>query len=188
MKSASDTLGLRRLTVVCALILASIGGSAIETYSAWDYGDGRHRTRVITANTTIEELYNSVRLTTDPAQYDPTDPRAVPNFRNLTIANNGNNNTVLTATGGTIVLKVQGVLTVTAGAAISVAGLGHGDGGTTYDNFGVLPSGGGPGGGGGGARGSRRCIAGSSSAAVPTSAPPPERSDRSGPHGGRAMC
>src|SRR5258708_172584 len=55
---------------------------------AWDYGDGRHGSFGLTTNTTIEQLYLSVRLPADPAQYNPVDPRAVPNFKNLTVTNN----------------------------------------------------------------------------------------------------
>jgi hypothetical protein len=54
---------------------------------AWDYGNGRHGTYILTTNTTIEQLYQTVRLTNDPAQYNPADSNAIPNLQNLIITN-----------------------------------------------------------------------------------------------------
>ncbi len=117
--------------------------------SGWNYGDGRHGSYTLTTSMTIEQLYQAVRLPTDPAQYNPSDPGAVPNFANFTVANNSTlsasawNGTV----GGTIVFKTQFTLQVVAGASISVNGLGYG-GGATFQ-AGDAPPGSGGGGSGG---------------------------------------
>src|SRR5947209_6459976 len=42
-----------------------------ESRASWDYGDGRHGSFVLTTNATIEQLYQTVRLSSDPAMYDP---------------------------------------------------------------------------------------------------------------------
>lgn len=117
--------------------------------TSWDYGDGRHGPYTLTSSMTIEQLYQLVRLPTDPAQYDPTNPQAIPNFTNFTITNNATlfasawNGTV----GGTIALKTQFMLHVMAGSTISVNGLGYQGGGAFQP--GGAPTGSGGGGGGG---------------------------------------
>ena len=92
---------------------------------AWDYGNGRHGTYVLTTNTTIEQLYQTVRLANDPVQYNPADSNAIPNFQNLIITNGA----TLTAnpwngsTGGRIILKVEATLSVASGSIISANGI-----------------------------------------------------------------
>ncbi len=100
---------------------------------AWDYGNGRHGSYVLTSSTTIEQLYQTVRLTNDPAQYDPTDSNSIPNFQNFIITNNAtlSANAWNGSTGGRIVLKVQATLSVAVGSAISVSGIGY-RGGSSY--------------------------------------------------------
>ena len=107
---------------------------ANRTYASWDYGDGRHGSYVMMTNATIEQLYQAVRLTNDPVQYNPFDTNAIPNFQGLTITNN----VTLTAnpwngsTGGWIVLKVRGTLFIAANSAISASGIGYRGGGWGY--------------------------------------------------------
>jgi YD repeat-containing protein len=116
----------RNVAAISALLLALLFGFVNCGY-AWDYGNGRHGSYVLTTNTTIEQLFQTVRLTNDPVQYNPSDSNAIPNFQNLIITNGA----TLTAsnwngsTGGTIILKVQATLSVAAGAAISVDGIGY---------------------------------------------------------------
>ncbi len=116
-----------------ALWLALLFGFANCGY-AWDYGNGRHGTYVLTSSTTIEQLYQTVRLTNDPAQYNPSDSNAIPNFQNLIITNGA----TLTAnswngsTGGQIILKVQATLLVAAGSSISASGIGYRGGGQYF--------------------------------------------------------
>jgi YD repeat-containing protein len=120
--------------IIPALLLALLFNGAIECFASWDYGNGRHGSFILTTNTTIEQLYQAVRLTNDPPQYDPTNPNAIPNFQTLTISPSVN----LTANawngtnGGWIALKVQGVLSITAGAGISASGIGYRGGGWTW--------------------------------------------------------
>ncbi|MBI4625354.1 MAG: hypothetical protein HY736_19305 [Verrucomicrobia bacterium] len=128
------------------LRLVTTLGCVSSIAHAWDYGDGRHGSFVLTMSTTIEQLYLSVRLQSDPPVYNPSDSRAVPSFRNFTITNNS----VLTATlwngnnfVGRIECSVQGVLAIDAGSSISAKGLGFGGGGAGQP-------GAGPGSGGGG--------------------------------------
>ncbi len=91
------------------------------------HGDGRHGAYTLTGYMTVEQLYQAVRSPSDPANYDPADPNAVPQFRSLTLSNNA----TLTATawngtqGGNVTLKVQGLLSVAAGSSIAVDGLGN---------------------------------------------------------------
>src|ERR1035441_4747874 len=98
---------------------------------AWDYGNGRHGSFVLTTNATIGQLYQAVRLTNDPAQYDPTNTNAIPNFQNLIITNGA----TLTAnawngsSGGLIDFKVEATLYVAGSSGISVSGAGYGSGG-----------------------------------------------------------
>ena len=100
---------------------------------SWDYGNGRHGSYVLTSSTTIEQLYQTVRLTNDPAQYNPFDSNAIPNFQNLIITNGA----TLTANawngsiGGRIVLKVQATMSVASSSAISVSGIGYRGGGSS---------------------------------------------------------
>ena len=116
--------------LVPALWLALIFGFVNCGY-AWDYGNGRHGTYILTTNTTIEQLYQTVRLTNDPAQYNPADSNAIPNFQNLIITNGA----TLTAnswdgiSGGRIALKVRATLNVAANSSISVTGEGYRGGG-----------------------------------------------------------
>ena len=94
---------------------------------AWDYGNGRHGSFVLTTNVTIGQLYQAVRLTNDPAQYDPTNTNAIPNFQNLIITNGA----TLTAnawngsSGGLIDFKVEATLYVAGSSGISVSGAGY---------------------------------------------------------------
>ena len=110
---------------LCLLLVSATCGFA------WDYGNGRHGSFVLTTNATIEQLYQSVRLTNDPAQYDPANTNAVPNFQNLIITNGA----TLTASawdgsaGGRIVLKANGVLFVAADSSVSASGGGYRGGG-----------------------------------------------------------
>ncbi len=99
--------------------------------ASWDYGDGRHGSYVLTTNATVEQLYETVRLASDPAHYDPGDSNAVPNFQSLTITNGA----TLTANpwdgsrGGRIALKVEATLAVASGSSISANGIGFRGGG-----------------------------------------------------------
>ena len=92
----------------------------------WDYGNGRHGAYILTTNTTIEQLYQTVRLTNDPALYNPFDTNAIPNFQNFIITNGA----ILTAnpwngsSGGWIALKIEATLAIASGATISVNGIG----------------------------------------------------------------
>ena len=107
-------LGLARIP---ALLLALFFGVAGRAFAGWDYGNGRHGYFVLTTNATIEQLYQTVRLSNDPAQYNPTNSNGIPNFQGFTITNGA----TLTAnqwdgsTGGRIVFKVQGKLSIAAG-------------------------------------------------------------------------
>src|ERR1017187_9640748 len=107
----------RSIASIPALLLALLFGFVNCGY-AWDYGNGRHGSFVLTTNATIEQLYQTVRLSSDPAQYNPADSNAIPNFQTLIITNGA----TLTAnpwngsTGGWIVLKVQGTLFITSGS------------------------------------------------------------------------
>ena len=124
---------------------------------SWDYGNGRHGSFVLTTNTTIEQLYQTIRLSNDPAQYDPTDSNAIPNFQNLIITNGS----TLAASnwngdaGGRIVLRVQATLSVASGSAISATGVGYRAGnsdqqGESYAGSQSISTGANYGGGGGG--------------------------------------
>lgn len=112
--------------LVPALWLALLFSFANCGY-AWDYGNGRHGSYVLTTNATIEQLYQTVRLPADPAQYNPADSNAVPNFQNLTITNGA----TLTAnpwdgiSGGLLALKVRDALNVASDSTISVSGKGY---------------------------------------------------------------
>jgi hypothetical protein len=125
-----------------ALWLALLFGFVNCGY-AWDYGNGRHGTYVLTTNTTIEQLYQTIRLTNDPAQYNPTDSNAIPNFQNLIITNGA----TLTANawngslGGTIFMKVEARLSVAVGSSISANGIGF-NGGNSAGQQGQGPGGG----------------------------------------------
>jgi YD repeat-containing protein len=119
----------RSFIPIPVLMLALLVATANYAFG-WDYGNGRHGSFVLTTNATIEQIYQSVRLTNDPAQYDPFDLNAIPNFQNLSITG-----ATLTAdpwngtSGGQIVLKVQGTLSVAANSTIFVSGLGFRGGG-----------------------------------------------------------
>ncbi len=116
-----------------ALWLALLFGFVNCGY-AWDYGNGRHGSYVLTTNTTIEQLYQTVRLTNDPAQYNPADSNAIPNFQNLIITNGA----TLTANpwngsaGGWVVLKVEATLAIASGSTISANGIGYRGGGQVF--------------------------------------------------------
>jgi YD repeat-containing protein len=111
--------GLLRAVSVC------LAFGAVQVYG-WDYGNGRHGSFVLTTNATIEQLYQTVRLTNDPPQFNPFDSNAIPNFQILIITN-----ATLTAnawngsSGGWIVLKVEATLSVASGAAIAANGIGY---------------------------------------------------------------
>lgn len=116
-----------RLWLTVALILDFL---TIPTF-AWDYGNGRHGSFVLTTNATIEQLYQIVRLPSDPKHYNPSDQNSIPNFQFFTITNGA----TLTAqqwdgtSGGWIVFKVEATLTVAYGAAISATAIGYRGGG-----------------------------------------------------------
>ena len=120
---------LERLLRAICMCLAF---GAVQVYG-WDYGNGRHGSFVLTTNATIEQLYQTVRLTNDPAQYNPADSNAVPNFHNLTVTNGATltANAWNGALGGWIVLKVMGTLSIAADSAISASGIGYRGGGYT---------------------------------------------------------
>ena len=124
----------RSSTLLLALSMALLFGAVAPCVASWDYGNGRHGSFVLTTNTTIEQLYQTVRLTNDPAQYNPADSNAIPNFQTLIITNGA----TLTAnpwdgnSGGRIVLKVQGNLSISTGSLISVSGIGYRGGGQNY--------------------------------------------------------
>jgi YD repeat-containing protein len=112
-----------RVLFAVAMITCGLANSVF----AWDYGNGRHGSFVLTTNATIEQLYQTARLTNDPAQYNPADSNAIPNFQSLIITNgatlsanpwNGTN-------GGWIILKVQSVLIVATNSAISASSIGY---------------------------------------------------------------
>jgi YD repeat-containing protein len=134
MKMTSATLTKRSLALIPALLLALIAGLANQAFAGWDYGDGRHGSFVLTTNATIEQLYQTVRLTNDPAQYNPYDSNAIPSFQNLILTNGA----TLTATpwngstGGWIVLKAQGTLFIPTNSTISASGAGYRGGGYTF--------------------------------------------------------
>ena len=117
-----------------ALSVALLFGAATRCVASWDYGNGRHGSFILTTNATIEQLYQTVRLTNDPPQYNAADTNAIPNFQTLIITNGA----TLTAnpwngsTGGMIVFKVQGELSIAAGSLISVSGIGYRGGGQNY--------------------------------------------------------
>lgn len=124
---------LRALLSAGVVALVCVAGGR-KANAAWDYGDGRHGSFVLVTNSTIEQVYQTVRLTSDPAQYDPSNPNAIPNFRNFTITNGA----VLAAnpwdggSGGLIVFKVQGTCLVCSNSAISADSLGYQGGGWAY--------------------------------------------------------
>ncbi len=128
---------IRSIAMISALLLALFFGFANCGY-AWDYGNGRHGIYVLTTNATVDQLYQTVRLPSDPAQYNPADSNAIPNFQILIITNGA----TLTAnpwngsTGGSIFLKVQSTLSVASGSAISANGEGYRGGGQTYPGTG----------------------------------------------------
>jgi YD repeat-containing protein len=129
------------MKLLLTLLITSI--ALLQAAYSQSYGDGRHGSFTLKTDSTIEQLYLSVRLPTDPPQYNPQDASAVPNFKNLTIINNA----TLSAlpwngtSGGWLVCYVQGVLSVESGSTISATGLGYSGGG---------PGQNGPGPGGGG--------------------------------------
>lgn len=135
--SSSRTI-TRGAAVPWALRLVLLLACATRCF-AWDYGNGRHGSFVLTTNATVEQLYQAVRLTSDPAQFNPADSNAIPNFQNLTITNGA----TLTAnawngsSGGWIVLKVEATLTVASGATIAANGIGYrgGFGGQQGESF-----------------------------------------------------
>jgi YD repeat-containing protein len=123
----------RSIASIPALLLALLFGFVNCGY-AWDYGNGRHGSYVLTTNATIEQLYQTVRLASDPAQYNPADSNAIPNFQNLIITNGA----TLTANawngsvGGMVVLKIQATMVVANGSSVSVNGLGYRGGGDSF--------------------------------------------------------
>jgi YD repeat-containing protein len=129
MKTSQQTK--RSVAMIPALWLALLFGFVNSGY-AWDYGNGRHGTYVLTTNTTIEQLYLTVRLTNDPAQYNSSDTNAIPNFQNFIITNGATlaANPWNGSTGGRIILKVQATLSVALGSSISVSGIGYRGGGS----------------------------------------------------------
>ena len=159
---------LRPLILIPALLLIMLSLFQIRAVAAWDYGDGRHGSFVLTTNATIEQLYQTVRLPSDPEQFDPTNPAAIPNLQSLLITDGA----VLTANpwngdqGGRIVLKVQGTLLVATGSSISVNGLGYRGGahsnwqGESYDGTPDDTSNRNFGGGGGGTSSNSRYLPG----------------------------
>ena len=109
------------------LVLSLLLGATTPCLASWDYGNGRHGSFVLTTSMTIDQLYQTVRLSSDPTNYNPADSNAIPNFQTLIITNgatltanpwNGSN-------GGTIFLKVQGALSIAASSSISVSGIGY---------------------------------------------------------------
>ncbi len=127
MKTSSPIHARQHPALRCAFLLAWLIAGTNSSKASWDYGDGRHGPFVLTTSMTIEQLYQKVRLTNDPPQYDPTNTKAIPNFQNLTITGNA----TLTANpwngtaGGWIVFKVQGGLSIEASSAISASGIGY---------------------------------------------------------------
>lgn len=129
----SISLQIKRSTVTVSVLWLALLFGFVNCGYAWDYGNGRHGAYVLTTNTTIEQLYQTVRLTNDPAQYNPADSNAIPNFQNLIITNgatlsanawNGTN-------GGWVVIKVRGTLYINSDSLISVSGIGYRGGGTS---------------------------------------------------------
>jgi len=119
--------------MMSALLLALLFGFVNCGY-AWDYGNGRHGSYVLTTNATIEQLYQTVRLTNDPAQYNPADSNAIPNFQDLIITNGATliANAWNGSTGGMVVLKIQATMVVANGSSVSVSGLGYRGGGDSF--------------------------------------------------------
>ena len=126
-RTIHQTAASRYSKLCAALLFFLLVSTATRVCASWDYGNGRHGTFVLTTNATIEQLYQTVRLASDPLEYNSEDTNAVPHFRKFTITNNA----VLSATawdgsrGGAVVLKVQGLLLVTTGSRISVSALGY---------------------------------------------------------------
>ena len=124
----------RRSALIPTLLLALLFGGPTRCLASWDYGNGRHGSFLLTTNATIEQLYQTVRLPSDPAQYNPADTNAIPNFQTLIITNGA----TLTAdpwngsAGGWIALKVEATLAVASGSMISANGKGYRGGGLTY--------------------------------------------------------
>lgn len=75
-----------------------------------------------------------VRLTNDPAQYNPFDSNAIPNFQSLIITNGATlaANSWNGSAGGWIVIKVRGTMYINSDSSISASGLGYRGGGYTY--------------------------------------------------------
>jgi YD repeat-containing protein len=125
MKTTSQlkNQNIGRVPVLLVALLFTLPNCGLS----WDYGNGRHGSYILTTNATIGQLYQTVCLTNDPAQYNPTNSNAIPNFQNLIITNGA----TLTAnawngsTGGWVVLKVQATLSIASGSAISVSGQGY---------------------------------------------------------------
>jgi hypothetical protein len=122
---------LHKIKVPALIAIVMIACGLMNPIFAWDYGNGRHGSFILITNVTVEQLYQTVRLTNDPAQYNPSDSNAIPNFQNLIITNGA----TLTAnawngsTGGRIVLKVEATLSVASGSVVSANGIGYQGGG-----------------------------------------------------------
>jgi len=116
----------KRLPLSAWSVVLLLGIQPLQSSQGSDFGDGRHGSYVLHTNASIEQLYQTLRLPSDPPQYDPLDSKAIPNLRSLTVTNGA----VLSAkpwngaSGGRIVLRVQDSLSVASGSSISVTGLG----------------------------------------------------------------
>lgn len=120
---------------ISKVVLLGITASPVH---GTNFGDGRHGDVVINQSTTVEELYASVRLPSDPAIYQASNPLAVLNFRSLRLTSGArlSASTWNGTSGGWVVCKVQRALVVEAGASISAFASGHAGGASYADGSG----------------------------------------------------
>ncbi len=96
----------------------------INICHGFNFGDGRHGSYVLSDTMTVSDLYELVRLPTDPPEYDWANINAIPNFTDLTVSSTG----VLTVdegaggSQGTIFLKASGQIWIQQGGLITAKG------------------------------------------------------------------
>jgi hypothetical protein len=119
------------MVLLCFTVSITCNAQFVTNSPAWGLGTGRHGSFMLTNNSTIEQLYATVRLASDPVTYNPLNSNAVPHFVDFTITNGA----TLTAQpwngfdGGIVVIKACGRFVVAAGASIDVSSLGYRGGG-----------------------------------------------------------
>jgi len=133
------TAPLRILLAAAFVVFFAVApgqGQFVTNTVNWDLGSGRHGSRVVSTNTTIEQLYAAVRLTNDPVAYNALDSNAVPHFVDFVITN-GATLTVQPwngTTGGVIVVKARGRVVIAPGAAMEATGVGYRGGAGGYSH------------------------------------------------------